>query len=494
MNNAIARAWVLVGLCAVGCRKAPATLSAAARNLPKGDAIWLTDPAAADAPELERELQRLGASALFLPAGELAFEAGRWSLRAALTPAHPFERLPVVLVVRPDAQLSSVLESSAGADPSGIAHAILAPLSGVIVAGGPYGRVAGIHVDFSFTLASARRYAELVAALKRGLPPEAFVSLSLRSVPASDAERKQFETLRAAADAFVAFVFGAGAKADPNATDALRRPWWAGYDATASGELTGADGRRGRVAEAFVDRLSGNPRVDFANDLSVNDATFSAFNLAVREPVRLEGLALEPGDRIAFRVPSLAEMLFQLGSNLAGKRFALGRVVLFGGASEADRLFPIEALEDVLLGRALSPILEVTVQPLGRNAIVVDAANRAHHASITSRVANWVEIDLAPAHPADVQLGGFDRYEVYDAGGQPVTPGRATRVRLFETLVAPLEVIHPARIVVRGALPAGCCRQRTHVISAAGPEIAADWSSPPPTPTPTKAPAKRKRM
>jgi hypothetical protein len=244
-------------------------------------------------------------------------------------------------------------------------------------------------------------------------------------------------------------------------------------------------------AEKFLDPLSGNPRVDLENDLSENDAAVSAFHLLVRGPVRLEGLSLDRGDRIAFRVLSQTELLYQLGSVLAGKRFALGRVIVFEGASDAERILPIAAFEDVLLGRSLSPELEVIAQPLGRNAVTVEAVNRSAHASIVSRVSNWVEVDLAPARPADVQLGGFDRYEVYDGSGRPVTLGRATRVRLFETLVAPREAVSPARIVVRGALPQGCCPHRLHAIAAAGPEVSTEWSSPPPTPTP--APRTKKK-
>jgi hypothetical protein len=186
-------------------------------------------------------------------------------------------------------------------------------------------------------------------------------------------------------------------------------------------------------------------------------------------------------------------MLYRLGSATAGKRHMLGRLIVFDGAAEADRLLRVEALEDILLGRSLSPILEVQVRPAGRNAIAVETTNRSTHASMPSRVANWVEIDLDRAHPADVALGGFDRYEAYDAAGRPVTPGRATRVRFYETLIAPREAITPARIVVRGALPARCCRFRTHALAAAGPEETTDWTEPPPPPTPVPpAPKKRK--
>jgi hypothetical protein len=123
----------------------------------------------------------------------------------------------------------------------------------------------------------------------------------------------------------------------------------------------------------------------------------------------------------------------------------------------------------------------------------VELANRSHQATVVSRVANWIEVDVAPARPAEVQLGGFDRYEVYDSSGRPVSPGRATRVRLFETLIAPMETVTPARIVVRGSLPAGCCRFRLHASAASGPEVATEWSTPPPPPTPVAHKPTRKK-
>ena len=123
----------------------------------------------------------------------------------------------------------------------------------------------------------------------------------------------------------------------------------------------------------------------------------------------------------------------------------------------------------------------------------LEIVNRSHQATVVSRVANWIEVDLSPARPSEVQLGGFDRYEVYDAAERPVSPGRATRVRLFETLVAPMETVTPARIVVRGSLPAGCCRFRLHASAASGGETTTDWSAPPPTPTPAPRKGARRK-
>ncbi|MFY9551300.1 MAG: hypothetical protein WAU32_09135, partial [Thermoanaerobaculia bacterium] len=461
---------------------------------PRGDAIEFVHPAAASEPDLPERLRRLAIGAVFLPAGELSRDGGRWVFRPGPEPPKPVERTAVVLVVRSSEPLSTLLAAPEGADVRGAAHALAAGLADGLREGGPYGKVAGVHLQAPFSAATASRGSELLSALRKELPRGVLLSIALAEAPASDEERKRIGPLVKAADALTAPVFGAWTRVDSGAADALARPWWAGYDAAARCVLSDAGGQtRGDVPERYLDALAGHKNVEFENDLSVVDPDVVAFRLVARGPIRLDGLALEAGDRVACRLPSLAEMLYRLGSATAGKRHLLGRVIVFEGASESERLLRVEAFEDILLGRSLSPALEVRVQPAGRNAIAVEAVNLSPHTSTFSRVANWVEVDLAPAHPADVALGGFDRYEANDAAGRPVTPGRATRVRLFETLIAPREAISPARIVVRGALPERCCRHRTHVLSAAGPEEATDWAEPPPPPTPVPpAPKKRK--
>ena len=455
--------------------------------MPKGNGVWLTDIAAAGEPGLEDRLQRLGAAVLFLPAGDVTFEGGKLTLEKSPPPARPVIRVPVVLVVRG----GSPVLASEGRIAADAAGATLAKALGpALAANGPFGRVTGVLLDFPFSATTSERGAELVSAVKRGLPAGVFAGIAMRASPVSEDERKALEPLAAAADVMAAFVFGPEGRADPVAIDALRRPWWAVYSAAARAQRASGE----PVPERYLEPLSGDPRVDFENDLSANDASIAAFHLTARKAVRLEGLSLSPGERVTFRVPALPEMLFQLGANLAGKRFVLGRVLLFEGGSDADRVFPVAAFEDVLLGRTLEPSLDVRVQPAGNRVVLVEAANRGPHASMVSRQSNWVEVDLSPGRAADVQPGGFDRYEVYDASGRPVTPGRASRVRLYETLLAPGESISQARILVRGSLPRNCCPYRLRVIAAAGPETATDWTAPPPpTPVPTKTPRSRSR-
>lgn len=469
---------------------APAATAAAP---PKGDAIWLADPAATGEAGLDERLQRLGAAALFLPAGTLDFQGGGWRFEPAPPPRRAPAKALVVLVVAAGPALGPALQAKDGLAADAAAKAVAAGIAPALATAGPFGRVVGVHLDLPFAPESAKSGAALVDAVRRAAARPVFVSVTLRRTPANEDETKATRPLAASADALLGFVFGRSGGVDPAALDSLGRPWWAGYAVAGSGERRSAGGEvLGAVSERWLDPLSGNAHIDFENDLSLADASTVAFHLTARTPVRVDGLELAAGDRVAWRAPAISELIYQLGSALTGRHRALGRVVVFDGATEAERMFPIAAFEDVLLGRALSPVLEVSTQAAGR-ALTVEAANRTPHASSVSRVANWIEIDLAPAHPADVQVGGFERYEVYDSVGRPVTPGRGTRVRLYETLVAPGETITAAQIVVRGALPSPCCAHREHLVSTAGPETAGEWIAPPkPTPVPTKPPAAKR--
>jgi hypothetical protein len=484
------------------CRKGEGTSSSATRpgGPPKGDAVWFTDPAGAIEAGMEERLARVPAAAVFLPAGGLSMQAGRPTFEAGSPPLRPVAAPAVVLVVAGAPVIAAALATEAGLDPEPTAAAIAEGLRPLVQSGGPFGRVAGVHLDLPFRPESAKRSGELLAAI-RGKVPGVFLSIAAPFSPSTDEARKALRPLTSKADAMVVPFFGLEARADAAAIDLLGPPWWAAFGSAARGTLQmastdgGGEGNDRNVAapEKWLNALTGNPNVDFEYDLSVPDPSFTAFHLTARGPVRVEERSFAPGDRLTYRIPALTEMLFQLGSAMAGKRHVLGRLIVFDGAEEAGRIFPVGALEDVILGRSLVPVLETRVSPAGRNAIAVEVVNRSTHASIASRTANWIEVDVAPAHAGDVALGGFDRYATYDAEGRPVTPGRATRVRLFETLVVPGETISPARIVLRGKPPAACCRWRAELIAASGSEEKSEWREPPVPPTPTPAPKKKRK-
>ncbi|MDQ5858160.1 MAG: hypothetical protein M3542_07800, partial [Acidobacteriota bacterium] len=152
------------------------------------------------------------------------------------------------------------------------------------------------------------------------------------------------------------------------------------------------------------------------------------------------------------------------------------------------RVFPVAALADLLSGRPVAPALRASVEVGdGSRLVRVGAENASPHASAVSRVESWIEVDLAPARLGDVEPGGFDRWEAYDEKGRPVSPGRASRVRLYETFVAPFERFEPARVRVRGRIPSPCCPVRVRVVPASGGEVETVWAlpgSPAATPVP----------
>ncbi|MGE5277048.1 MAG: hypothetical protein ACM3SU_08640 [Acidobacteriota bacterium] len=461
--------------------------SSRAPAIPPGDAVWFTDGIGADLPQVEQILARGGLARVFLPALSVGVEAGAWKTAAVSPPPRPLASLPVVLVIRGGAAVPTAL--SPGSEPAAAA-AIGAGIKSVLGRRAAFGRVEGMLLDLPFPEAAAETYGKLVEELRPQLPSDLFLIGSLRFVPAEKGREDFVRRLRAL-DGFAAFVFGQEPLSDPVATEALGKPWWATYAPAAKGEWTDASGnRRGTLAEESLRELTDDARVPLGNDLALRQEGTAGFIFQPAAPVETGGVMLSPGDRIAFRQPLISELLYRFGSDLAGRHLVRGRLVALSGTSDSERLFTLPALSDVLLGHPLLPDLRVAVAA-DASGVRIAADNASDHASIVSRTANWVEVDVPFGHIRDVVPGGFDRYEVFDADGRPVTPGRATRVRFYETLVAPRERIEEAAILVRIRPPADCCRFRSHVLAASGTEVAGDWVTPPPAPTPTPIPKRR---
>jgi hypothetical protein len=278
----------------------------------------------------------------------------------------------------------------------------------------------------------------------------------------------------AACDGVLAFVFGEDNSSDPLTVDSLEFPWWAGYSATARGVWQDAAGETRRIPEWILAQLSDDPRVDFLQNVSLKEESGQTFLLRPRVPISLgEQYSLRAGDRLSFRQPLVSDMLFRMRSDVAGRRLARGRVVALPGRSESERLFTLAALVDVLTGKPAKPDLHVAVET-ARTWVTASAENLSPHASVLSRTSNWVEIQIPSGGIRDVQPGGFDRFEVYDADRRPVTMALATTVRFYETLIEPFEKIQPARILVGRPLSKGCCETRHHFIAASGQEVLSD--------------------
>jgi hypothetical protein len=267
--------------------------------------------------------------------------------------------------------------------------------------------------------------------------------------------------------------------------DQLERPWLAAFTPVARGRAISGDSSV-RYPESLLAHLTNDPRVEFAHDLSLKEESASAFLLTPHQPITVGPYSLRSGEALQFRQPSLSDMVYRFGADLAGRRFVRGRAVVVSGKTEADRIFTVAALNDILLGHSLNTDLQVTIQP-GRASLSLAAENPTPHASLVSRTSNWAEVDLPPGGVVDVKAGGFDRFEVFGVNGEAVTLGLATRIRFFETLVGPWEKIQPAQITLRRAPGRGCCAHRIHVLSSAGAEVSREGDTLV-TPSPGKSP------
>ncbi|HEV2063664.1 MAG TPA: hypothetical protein VGS00_03855 [Thermoanaerobaculia bacterium] len=463
----------------------------AARLIASGDAVWFEDGIGPEQTGTEKELLLAGFSTAFLPAVRLAREGGRVTATELPPPPRPFEKTPVFLAVVGGPELASATADAASAD--SLAQTVAIALQGSLKTRALYAStVAGVHMDVPFAPGSAEAYGAFLKSLRRKIPAKYLLTFSLRFTP-DEADRARLAPALAAADGFVAFVFGETATASPVAADELGRPWWAAYSPGARGVWRDSSGKElGSLGEKHLIQLSDDPRVDVKNDLTFREEATSAFLLSPQQPLTAAGTAFSAGDRLFFRQPSLSEMLYRFGADQAGRRRLRGRMLVLPGTSEGERLVTLGALADVILGHSLDPDLRVSLNGALTPAVVVSAHNASHHASVISRTQNWVEVDLPVGAIRDVQPGGFDRYEEYDGEGRSVTPGRATRVRFFETLVGPLERIDPAKILLYKPAPADCCRYRYSVASSAGPEVKSDWVVPTPVPTPVP-PTRHKR-
>lgn len=468
-----------------GCSRAK---SADTARLPAADGVWFEEGVIEGSPETETALLRGGFGSVFLPVVALLRDGSHWTAKEASPPARPFEKVPVTLIVSAGEDAQAAL-----ADPAGVSSlddavwlACKAALRG---GGGRFGRLRGIHLDVPFSAREAVAYAALLQRLRSKLPRETLLTYSLR-FPPSEEERPGLRKIAETTDGALAFVFGDGSTADPVTTDQLEAPWLATYAPAARGRWTPAGGVERAVPERVLARLTDDPRAEFAHDLTLKEESASAFVVTAHEPVSVDDFRLRKEDRVRFRQPSLSDMAYRLGADLAGRRHVRGRVVLLSGRTEAERVFTLAALDDILLGHPLSADLRISIEA-GRDAVTIGAENPTPHASLISRTSNWVEIDLPGGGIADVRPGGFDRFEVFGPDGAAVSLGRATRVRFFETLVGPLEKIEPARIVVRRPPAKNCCAHRVHVLSSAGAEVSREGDAET-TPAPSPAPAGRR--
>ena len=469
-------ALLLVLAAATGCARQK---RGSARALPTGDGIWFED-GVGDAENLEETLMRAGLGTVFLPGAQMSREGNHWEARQMPPPARPFVREKVFLVLAGDAGIEDAL-ARREAVPA-LQDALWLAIRTLLRDTRPYGAVSGVHLDLPFSARSAEGYGSLLSGLRTKMPRGMLISASLRFSPTPE-DREKLLPVISACDGFIAFVFGDGNGAEPLAVDVLEQQWWAGYAASARGARQDASGEARPVPEWVLGRLSDDPRVDFLQNVTLKEESGQSFELRLKASLSLgPEFSFRTGDRLSFRQPLVSDLIYHLGSDLAGRRFARGRIIALPGRSEAERLFTLTALSEILLGKPARPDLHVSTE-LGRGFVAVSAENLSPHASVFSRTSNWVEVRIPSGGIRDVQTGGFDRFEVYGSDHEPITLALATVVRFYEILIQPLEKIETARILLRRPAPRECCQTRFHVLAAAGQEVLSDapTASAPPT-------------
>lgn len=467
---------LLASLAATACarRKAAPAAAAAPRSVSTGDAAWLEDAASAGDTGIEIRLERAGFSSALIPAARLSRGESGWSVSREAPPRSPYASLPIALVVGADDSAASVLASDDEPARRALRDALAGAVRDAIAGGSRAGRVEAVLCDIPFDARSAEAYAEILRSLRHEVPRGVLLWSSLRFSPREIGDHERLRRLAIRLDGIVAMLWGIGDAADPAETDALGVPWWAGYAPAARGHVRHrGEPVPGPVPEEVFSEMIDDQDVEFRHDLTVPEPGFS-YLLAPRRRVAAGGLRFGPGDVLRFRQPSFSELFSRIGKDASGRRFLRGRVLVLSGRPEAQSLFPLAAWKDLRAGRPLRPELKVSFEARP-GALDVGAENTSPHVSAPSHTSNWIEIDLGSRILREVRPGGFDRYELYGANGRPVTPGRATRVRFYETLFQPFEKIATTRLLLRSSPPSGCCRYRAHLIAAAGQEITLDW-------------------
>ena len=476
----------------VGCRREAPVRKVAPLS---GDAVWFAEGVSPSDAGIEETLRGFRCAAVFLPARAIGRRSEGWSGSDLPAPPRPFS-LPVILVVSAAEDPFADAGDKRAAE---LGKVFAREIDAALARESAFGPVRGVHLDVPFSGKSAAAFGAALrearssisqllsrgarGAARRDMP----LTISMRR-PINTADQEVVEAVRALAsrtDGIVAFVFGDDNRADPAWVETLGKPWWAGYASASSGVVKRPSGETGpRVPESMLDALTDDPRTQLLHELPWNEERGWEYTLRANRAMTAGATTLSRGESVVFAQPSFADMIAAFRADTNGRRNARGRVVVFGGGADAERLFPVAAIAEVIAGGRSAPKLDAWVAADGSRIVRAAAENPTPNASVVSRVQNWLEVDVFPARVADVEPGGFERWEAYDERGRLVSPGRATRVRLYETLIAPYERLEPARLRIRGRLPAPCCRVRSHTVPAAGGETSTEWGIPASKPSP----------
>lgn len=433
-----------------------------------GSALWGAPAEVAALGGEEREaLRAAGVGELFLEAGRLG-EASGGAAGGEIVPAAASyaavaaTRLPVTLAVGGS--------WPPRADPAALAAA-LRPLR--LAAEEAGATVVGYHLDVAPPRGEAAlaAYGEALAALAAALDRDLLLSASL------DPESLGADGVAALADGVdfaVAFLYGPRSDGGPGPVgdDAwnlaaldpqlarladLELPFLVG--AGTIGELAHLDAAGNLVAtttRADLAALVGHPGLGLPRTAVLDPLDRQSYRLQAERPLALGDWGLDAGDWL--RVTRLsAHDLVRLAEQAAGTEGYLG-VLYHRLRRPGEALSPSALALAGAAGGDTATELEVEVEAVGTGPVPfrVRIANRgAQPTEVAFLGHNYVELRaLGGAAFADVDAGGFRRYELLHAGRR-VDTMRALRqadaVKLYVPLLEPGGVVTSGTVALRGA-------------------------------------------
>jgi hypothetical protein len=408
------------------------------RILPSQISIEMGSSAAVPQALLPR-LTAMGVRSFFVPALKAASAGESAALEKIPPPAEP-NPLPVYLEVAGSGDFDAYFQARKDKAGDEIWRAVAGPV------GSPaYGRVQGLHLSLRVSRA-AEEYAEALGRIRRKLPSSLTLSASVFSA-FDEQQLKKWGAVARKVDFLVPEIFGrvpdAGVEgfrvaADLNQLGSWDTPHCPLLSPQGWGILKVASGApAAAVSDLRVNELSEDRRFDFAFGSILSNADEDEYVFTARQAVRDPAWGSPPaaeGDSITFRERRVSD----LTAALAQSRAAAARIIRLDSLDDQDHLIGFSVLEDVLLGKPLSPRL--TLSRSGRaGAATFMAVNAAAEFSQLSRIGNWIDLRLSDAVIGDVRPGDFDRYEFLDAEGNRVPAGRAKIIRFYENFVAPGE-------------------------------------------------------
>lgn len=438
-------------------------------------ALWLAAGSDALPSDQLAELARAGVSDLFMPAGDLHWNAGTASL-AALAPV-AIDALPR------GAHVTLVIGGSlpASADPKTAAPALAAAVRQLRLQTEDRGRIAdGVHLDLAPDgppETALPVYAELLRRLRAELPRDLFLSATLARSWLADPELAEaVREFAAGVDFLVAFLYGqrSGEGEDASAwliestvrdvrsLEALDVPYQVGVAMVGAAAHLRAGRELARSGELGLKSLATSPALRLEHGFSLESGDRQIYNFRALNAARLGGWQLEPGDTVRVvrtGAPFLQALRKRLSEAVLARR--LGEAY-FRAPRPSEALTPtLASLRGALQAAPLIPDLRLRVEPAdgagGRPVSGVRVILENHNdegSELSGLEHNYVELVAEGGTIGAVDTGEFSRYELMRAGEarHSVRALRAPdRVRLYLPVLEGRDRARSGPISVRGA-------------------------------------------